>query len=282
MRRINPAPLRGLLFLIFFSLGAAFAWADADVSVRINGFSPSSVSINVGETVWFTVVDDNGPYCIQSTIGAWTPWYLWDYGEGVGIQFNERGDYYYRDAFNYANTGVVHVGTSVPNVPPTVTITSPQDGAMFTEPAAFTFAAAVTDPDNGVMSVEFYVGPDLVATLYGEPFSTEVTNLVAGNYALTVVARDAASAAGSASINISVQPATNTTITLTAPVIIGGECRFDATGLSVGKQAVLQTTDTLGPRANWTSLQTNAINSSTLSFSSPVMPGSHLYRVLQF
>jgi hypothetical protein len=93
------------------AFGTVRAWADATVYVRISGFSPASVNIGVHETVYFIVADDNGPYCIQSTTGAWTPWYLFDEGDGFGITFNEAGDYYYRDIFTY-NTGVIHVGAA--------------------------------------------------------------------------------------------------------------------------------------------------------------------------
>ena len=142
-----------LFYSVLAVLCANRSWADATVYVRSGGCSPPSVSINAGQMVYFIAADEDAPYCIQSTIGAWTPWYLWEYGEGVGIQFNERGDYYYREIF-YGNTGVIHVGTGSPNLPPTVTITSPADGAVFTEPASFTFEAMVTDPDDGVSAVE--------------------------------------------------------------------------------------------------------------------------------
>ena len=262
-------------------LGAVRAWADAEVYVRSTGFSPSSVSINPGEVVYFIVGDDNGPYCVQSTTGAWTPWYLWDYGEYFGIQFNERGDYYYRDAFDYSHTGVVHVGTGVTNVPPSVSITSPTDGAVFTEPASFTFGASASDADNGILAIEFYVDSNLMDTSYTAPFSTVISNLAAGFYTLTAVAYDTAAGRGTASVNVTVQPAGAATITLSAPNVLDGEFHFQANGMVVGKQAVLQSASSPEPSADWVSLQTNSVTESAVSFGAPIMPGSRFFRVLQ-
>ena len=266
-------------------LSAARTWAaDAMVFVTMDGFSPSSVSINVGDSVDFIVDDDNAPYCIQSTTGAWTPWYLWSYGDGVAITFNEKGDYYYRDIF-YGNTGVVHVGTGgggVTNIPPSVSVTAPADGAVFTEPASFAFSANATDTDNGMWAVEFYVGANLVDTVFSMPFSTQVTNLAAGSYTLTAKAYDSGQGTATASVNITVQAWTPPSIALSLPSVSGGQFNMGVSGLTVGKQAVLQASTSLGPSAAWVALQTNDVTSATTSFSSPVVPGTRFFRVLQF
>ncbi|HEY5913932.1 MAG TPA: Ig-like domain-containing protein [Verrucomicrobiae bacterium] len=280
MRRERNLTALCFTVALMAALGTARAWADAWVSVRISGFSPTSVSINVGETVYFVVADDNGPYCVQSTIGAWTPWYLFDNGDGFGITINERGDYYYRDTFT-GHTGVIHVGTGSVNVPPSVTITSPAEWEVFTEPAAFTFSATVTDSDNGVAAVEFYVEANLIDTLYTGPFSTQVTNLAAGSYTLTVVARDTASATATASVQITVLPSTTPTISMSSPRVVAGQFQFEAAGLTVGKQVVLEATTNPGSSGTWTPLETNVVASATVTFSTPALPGCRLFRLLQ-
>ena len=174
MRRRNDLNTWCFILTAIASLYTALARADADVYVRLNGFSPASVSISPGEVVWFTVADDFGPYCIASPTGAWTPWYLYDYGDSFGIRFNERGDYPYYDQFTW-NQGIIHVGTGGGgNLPPTLFIDSPTDGSIFTAPASFDFAVTATDPENGLTQVEFYVGADLIDTLYWGPFTTSV------------------------------------------------------------------------------------------------------------
>src|SRR5947207_15312591 len=97
-----------LVIALFTLLCALQAQADAYVSVSIDGFSPSSVTIAPGDAVYWTVADDLGPYTISSPVGDWGPRYLYDEGDSDGLQFNEAGDYSYYDAFNY-NYGVVHV-----------------------------------------------------------------------------------------------------------------------------------------------------------------------------
>ncbi len=256
------------------------AWGDAQVLVRWTGFSPSSVSINVGEWVSFVVADDNGPYCIQSTIGAWTPWYLFDYGDGFRIQFNERGDYYYRDTFTY-NTGVIHVGTPSTNFPPAVTITSPHDGDVFTEPASFEFSATVTDADNGVMAVDFYIDGVLLERQFTPPFSTLVTNVPAGPHQLTVTAYDNAWAMGTASIGITVTEWVPPEIRLGSAVLTDGQFQFQATGATVGKQLVLECATGLNGSAQWMPLQTNSVDSATVFFSTQAVPGAQFFRVVQ-
>ncbi len=279
MRQGNTLKWLSVLGLILAS--TVCVWADATVSVKFNGFSPASVSIQTGETVYFIVADDNGPYCIQSTTGAWTPWYLFDYGDSFGITFNERGDYYYRDAFTY-NSGVIHVGTAPTNVPPSVSITSPTNGTVFIEAASFIFAADATDPDNNLTGVRLYIGTNLVDTLYAAPFSTSVVDLPASNYTLTAVAYDNASATRTNSVTITVQPWTAPTITLGPPTIVGGELRFVASGLVVGKPVVLQATADCAIPESWQSLQTKVATASTFPFSTPVVPGNQFFRVLQF
>jgi hypothetical protein len=177
---------------------------------------------------------------------------------------------------------VIHVETGGQNLPPTVTIISPSQGEVFTEPASFTFAATVTDPDDGVAFVRFYVGDNLVNALYSGPYSTEITGLATGNYTLRIEAADFGGGVTTRSVNISVQPpGQSTTITLGAPTVSNGQLQFQATGLTVGRQAVLQATaDPCNPNG-WTSLQTNQVSSTTMPFGPPVLAGARFFRVVQ-
>jgi hypothetical protein len=183
MRKAIHPRVWALVLAVVVSSAVRGWGGDATVNVRGSGFSPASVTINVHETVWFYVVDDNGPYCVQSTIGAWTPWYLFDEGDGFGLTINEAGDYYYRDIFTY-HTGVIHVGEA----PPDITIES--------------------------------IG------------------------------------------------------------IVGGQFECHVTGAPLGTQVVLESSTSLGT-TNWVPLQTNTVNSATVSFSQPVIAGAHFFRVVQ-
>jgi hypothetical protein len=224
------------------------------------------------------VADDWGPYSISSLSGAWGPRYLYDAGDVDGLQFNQVGDYSYYDAFNY-NYGVVHVRVGVPNTPPTVSITGPADGALFAAPATFTFSANATDSDSGISDVEFYVGADFADDIFASPFSTTITDLGPGSYTLQVVAYDLGGASSSSTISIIVKDSSVSGIALSAPRVIGGQFRFDVSGLTPGTQLVLESSTTLGASANWTRLETNVVNAASTSFTRSVGPGNHFFRV---
>jgi Bacterial Ig domain len=73
---------------------------------------------------------------------------------------------------------------------PTVAITSPIAGQSFTAPASLTIAATASDTDGTIARVDFYVGTQLVATDSTSPYSASWTNVAAGSYSLTALARD--------------------------------------------------------------------------------------------
>jgi regulation of enolase protein 1 (concanavalin A-like superfamily) len=117
-------------------------------------------------------------------------------------------------------TNVAVTAVSGTNQPPTVSITSPASGATFTAPASITINASASDSDGTVSSVDFYQGSTLIATDTTNPYSASWTNVGAGTYSLTAVARDNAGAtktstAVSVTVNGTSQP---TTLIFTASV----------------------------------------------------------------
>jgi hypothetical protein len=79
------------------------------------------------------------------------------------------------------------------NPPPTVSISSPSNGASFTAPASITINANATD-NVSVSKVDFYNGATLLGTDTSSPYSFSWTNVAAGNYTLTAKATDNQSA----------------------------------------------------------------------------------------
>jgi Big-like domain-containing protein len=83
------------------------------------------------------------------------------------------------------------VTVSSSNQSPTASLTAPANGATFSAPASITVSATASDPDGTVARVEFFadsttlIGSDLTA-----PYSVTWSNVPAGTYALTAVARD--------------------------------------------------------------------------------------------
>ena len=75
------------------------------------------------------------------------------------------------------------------NVAPTVSMTSPSNGASFVAGASVTFAATASDTDGTIQKVQFYLGTTLVATDTTSPYSTTWPAVV-GSHSVSAVATD--------------------------------------------------------------------------------------------
>ena len=94
------------------------------------------------------------------------------------------------------------------NNPPTVSITSPANGATFTAPASVTINATAADSDGTVSKVDFYQGATLLGTDTTSPYSYAWTSVAAGSYSLTAKATDNLGAVTtSTAVGITVNPA---------------------------------------------------------------------------
>ncbi len=107
------------------------------------------------------------------------------------------------------------------NTPPSVSLTSPANNASFSAPASITIAAAASDADGSVSTVQFFQGTTLLATDATAPFSYSWTGIPAGTYTLTAKATDNEGASTSSSaimITVGNTPVnTPPTVTITAP-----------------------------------------------------------------
>ena len=127
---------------------------------------------------------------------------------------------------NWAGTNAVPTtfgGTcsgSVNNVPPTVSITSPLNGASFTTGANIPIAANASDTAPGtVTSVQFFDGITSLGTDMTSPYTATLSNAAAGNHSLTAVATDNQGAVTtSAAVNISVANNPPPTVSITSPL----------------------------------------------------------------
>lgn len=235
-----------------------------------NGFSPSTVSISPGEKVIFQNMDIYG-FSVQINIGSSLTFTLARY-EGAQVTFPYGGSYGVSSDWGDQASVIV-------NVPPSVTITNPANSAVFSAPATFTVKASASDAD-GVSSVEFWLdsisGSELLGTDFDAPYSIEVANLVAGDYAIRAIASDGYSQS-SDSINITVTAAPPL-ITLANPRISNGEFSFDVDGLTIGKTNVLQYSTNL---VQWTSIATNVAEISGFTHASLMTAKPRYYRIFQ-
>lgn len=91
-----------------------------------------------------------------------------------------------------ANAGTLVINYTPPaggGAPPTVSITSPADGATFASPATVTIQAAAADSDGTVAQVEFFDGSNSLGVDNSAPYSVTAT-LLSGVHVLTAVATD--------------------------------------------------------------------------------------------
>ena len=80
--------------------------------------------------------------------------------------------------------------STTPNQLPTVSISTPIAGQSFTAPASLTITAAASDSDGTIARVDFYAGTQLIVSDTTSPYQAAWSNVAAGNYSLTAVARD--------------------------------------------------------------------------------------------
>lgn len=100
--------------------------------------------------------------------------------------------------------------------PPTVSITSPTNGASFTAPANVTITATASD-DGSVTNVSFFDGATLLGQTNNTPYTVTAT-FAAGSHPLTAVATDNGGLSTTSSVvNIAVSVPQTITITITNP-----------------------------------------------------------------
>ena len=119
-----------------------------------------------------------------------------------------------------SGTAVVKVIAAV-NQPPTVSLTSPANGANFTPPATVTLSATASDSDGTITKVEFYSGSTLLATDTTSPYSVTFTGVLAGTYFVSARAYDNAGASttsGTAVVTVGTVVNQPPTVNLTGPV----------------------------------------------------------------
>jgi len=118
--------------------------------------------------------------------------------------------------------------------PPTVSLTSPANGAVTTAPGSFTLSATAADSDGTVVAVEFFVNNASVGIDSTYPYSMSYGGLAQGQYTITATATDdsgmsttsaprtvTVNAPGNASPTVAMTgPANNATFTAPASIVL--------------------------------------------------------------
>jgi len=121
---------------------------------------------------------------------------------------------------------MVTVGGSAPppspNQPPTVTLTSPANGATYTAPATVSLGATALDNDGTVAKVEFFNGVTKLGEDTTSPYSYTWSGVAAGTHTLTAKATDnlgATTTSSPSTITVNSAPTQNQspTVSITSP-----------------------------------------------------------------
>ena len=171
---------------------------DSGERLRLERPDPPNVNTNGTVTVPYIVVD-------EVRYNDKLPWPLSADGEGPSLQ-RRLPTSYGNEPTNWFASGITLGADNVFNLPPTVTILSPTNAAVFDAPASFTLSAQPADPDGTVTRVEFYRDGLKLGQMTASPYNFNVSNLGAGIYTFSVKAFDNSLATASASITVNVTP----------------------------------------------------------------------------
>jgi hypothetical protein len=197
------------------------------------------------------------------------------------------GDIYFSITFTewgqHFDGGVTYT-RSTPSavVPPTVTITSPAEGATFTAPANIPLTA--TASGGTITGVSFFNGTTLLGTVATEPYTFTVSNLPAGSYQFTAVASTADTSATSGVVHVTVTtPLPPPDVTLSNPSVVNGTFSF-AYSTEPGHTYVIESASasTASGSLNWAPVSTNTPSRSFATYSESVVSTEpRLFRVGQ-
>src|SRR5207247_2501167 len=163
-----------------------FASSAATFTVNMSGFQfvPRDLTVNAGDTVTWVNQDFTGHDTTSGTNGV--PSGLWHsplFGNGgsFSFPFNVPAGYYgYYCTPHWATFDMVGSITVVAaNVPPSVAITNPPNGAIFSAGDNIIIQASASDSDGSVARVDFSVNSNLVGSATNAPYSFTLNNVAA-------------------------------------------------------------------------------------------------------
>jgi len=247
------------VMLVALALARGAQAAQTNVTVASFSFTPSSVTINVADSVRWVWNANN--HTSTSTAQLWDSGTL-NSGATFTNVFGSSGNFPYICTVHTFMAGSVTVNSASANHPPSVSLTNPPNAAVFSAPANVTLIATASDPDAGdsVTNVEFQ-GSASLGNRTSPPYSLTVTNLSAAAYTFSAIASDTFGAKATNSINVSV--VTPIPIVLTNAVRLSPtQFRFTYTA-NAGLRYVLERSANL---VNMTAFATNTAGSSSINF----------------
>ena len=165
--------------------GEFFAAADVNQSSTSN-LVPSAnagpdqtITLPSSATLTGGVIDDGLPMPPGATLVSWN-----QMSGPAPVQFSDPNAASTLASFTVAGSYVIEftaddgmwigsdfltINTTPANVPPTISVNAPLDGAVVTSPDNITLDASATDTDGTIAKVEFFDGAALLATVFTHP-----------------------------------------------------------------------------------------------------------------
>jgi regulation of enolase protein 1 (concanavalin A-like superfamily) len=191
----------GVMVRASLSAGAAHASLFTSVSRGVafqrrpgTGLSSLSTAGGSGSTPMWLKLERRGSAITAFRSATGTSWTMIDsqtltlpstFYVGLAVT-----SHYTSSAATASFTNVAVTPASSTQTPPTVSLTAPAAGATFTAPATVNLAANASDADNGIADVRFYANGTLVGTDTTSPYTATWSNVPAGTYSITAIARD--------------------------------------------------------------------------------------------
>ena len=185
------------LAVLLVALGGPPGAATLPVAMSNFQFAPANPSINVGDTVTWTV--QQGFHDTVSGANG-VPTGLWNSGtqfgrlmspgESFSLTFNAPGTFPYFCTPHWPIGMAGSIQVIAANAPPIVSILSPANGATFSPPASITFQVSASDPDGSITQVQFLLNGTPVGAAGAPPFNITINDLGPGNYVFSAVATD--------------------------------------------------------------------------------------------
>lgn len=105
-------------------------------------------------------------------------------------------------------SAAISITVNAPNVAPSVSLTAPAGGGLYTAPASIALTASASDSDGTVSKVEFFANGGKIGESLSAPYSFSWSGVSAGSYVLTARATDNSGATTTtAGTSITVNPA---------------------------------------------------------------------------
>jgi glucose/arabinose dehydrogenase/plastocyanin len=197
--------------------GASFtAPAIVAITATASDSDGSVTNVQFFDGATFLGATNNTPYTVTATFAAG--------GHALSAVATDIGGL-------STTSSVVNILVSVPNDPPSVTITNPPNNSTLSGSANFAIGASATDSDGTVTNVQFFDGAALLGNDATSPYSLSVRPPL-GPHTLTAVAYDNLGATGtSAPVNV--------TIARYLPAITNGEIGLFLQAIATGMSAPL-------------------------------------------